>query len=154
MSLSDLLQPSAVFVGAAVASRKAALHFMAQRSAALWSLDPAAVETALALREKLGTTGFGGGAAIPHGGVDGLDRLVAMVLRPAQPLDWEALDGRPVELVVMLLGPTDAGAGHLKALARISRVLRDQTQVGKLRGARDAAALWSLLCHDQAAAAA
>lgn len=151
MDLSDLVSPTAVFAGTPLNTKKAALQFLSNQAAPLWGLEPDMVLQALDTREKLGTTGFGGGIAIPHGRVAGLDRMVAAVLRPAQPVDWEALDGQPVGLMVMLLGPAEGSGTHLKALARISRALRDRALVAKLCGARDAEAMWTLLCSRQVA---
>jgi nitrogen PTS system EIIA component len=100
---------------------------------------------ALTERERLGSTGFGKGVAIPHGKVEGLSRVFGYFARLAQPIDFHAVDGMPVDLVFLLLSPPDAGADHLKALAQVSRMLRDRHTVDKLRGARSKDAIYALL---------
>ena len=101
--------------------------------------------TRIAERERLGSTGFGGGVAIPHGKLDGLSRIYALVARLAEPVDYKAIDGAPVDLVFLLLSPPDAGAEHLKALAAVSRVVRHAATLEKLRGARSRDALAAVL---------
>jgi PTS system nitrogen regulatory IIA component len=101
-------------------------------------------------RERLGSTGLGQGVAIPHGKLRGLKRIVGLFARLAEPIDFDAVDGLPVDIVFLLLAPEGAGADHLKALARISRLLRDGTAVEKLRASRDAAALYALLTEGEA----
>jgi PTS system nitrogen regulatory IIA component len=113
--------------------------------AAVTGARPAAIAAALTEREALGTTGFGGGCAIPHGRIPGCGRMHAAVLRLAKPIEWQAVDARPVDLLFALVGPDAPGAEHLKMLARISRALRERSLVAKLRGAADASALWALL---------
>jgi PTS system nitrogen regulatory IIA component len=100
---------------------------------------------ALAERERLGTTGIGGGVAIPHCRLTGLTRLHGAFTRLERPVPFEAIDDQPVDLVFLLLAPAEAGAEHLKALARVSRLLRDRTMCEKLRGANSADALYALL---------
>jgi PTS system nitrogen regulatory IIA component len=96
-------------------------------------------------REKLGSTGVGGGIAIPHGKLPGLDRIFGLFARLPKPIDFEALDDQPVDLVFLLLAPEGAGADHLKALARIARLFREPGVAGKLRASSDKAALYSVL---------
>jgi len=96
-------------------------------------------------RERLGSTGIGDGIAIPHGKPARLERLVGLFARLDKPIDFEALDGQPVDIVFLLLAPEQAGADHLKALARVARVLREPGKLDKIRSARDAAALYALL---------
>ena len=120
-----------------------------QRIAALaadaYGLDADMVADALFDRERLGSTGFGGGVAIPHAKITGLDKMcgVVVLLDPAAPFD--AVDDLPVDIVFALLSPVDSGAEHLKTLARVSRYLRDEAQVARLRGARSTGALHALL---------
>lgn len=152
--LSDLLPPNAVFHDLAASSKKAlfqTLSGLAERQLGLTGRD---VAKRLADREKLGSTGFGGGVAIPHGKIDGLDRVVGLFAKVAQPIEFTAIDGLPVDLVFLLLSPTDAGVEHLKALARVSRRLRDRGFVAKLRGAGSADALYALFAGGESRDAA
>lgn len=151
---SDLLQPETVIEGLAPKTRKALFTELADVLARTHGLDAAEVARALGDREKLGSTGFGGGTAIPHGRIAGLRHIVGVFARLSQPLDFEAVDGLPVDLVFAMLSPTDAGAEHLKALARVSRQLRDRAFVAKLRGAGSPDALYALWTHDHARDAA
>ena len=105
-------------------------------------------------RERLGSTGVGNGVALPHARIAGMDRVVAAFARLAEPLDFDAVDGRPVDLVCFLLAPEDAGGAHLRALARVSRLLRRSELRQRLRAAPDAQALFSILMDDPASAAA
>ena len=153
---NDLLLPDAVLErrrgrqqeGAVPAARRG-------RRRSLWARSPAASPIALTEREKLGSTGFGGGVAIPHAqDRRARSRVVGVFARLAQPIDFHAVDDLPVDLVFMLLSPPDAGAEHLKALARVSRRLRDRGFVAKLRGAGSRDALYALLTADEARDAA
>lgn len=151
---SDLLLPETVIEGVIAKSRKALFARIADALAARHGLSAEAVAHALGEREKLGSTGFGGGIAIPHGRMAGIDHVVGLFVRLAQPLDFESVDGLPVDLVFAMLSPIDAGADHLKALARVSRQLRDRGFVAKLRGAGSADALYALWTDDHARDAA
>ena len=151
---SDLLPPQAVFHDLAASSKKAlfqTLSGLAERQLGLAGRD---VAKRLADREKLGSTGFGGGVAIPHGKIDGLPKVVGLFAKVAQPIEFSAIDGMPVDLVFLLLSPTDAGVEHLKALARVSRRLRDRGFVAKLRGAGSADALYALFAGGESRDAA
>ncbi|MDP1027826.1 PTS sugar transporter subunit IIA [Sphingomonas sp. KR1UV-12] len=142
---SDLLRPDAVLTGLAVASKKALFQQLATTAAlSVEGIDPALVAERLAAREKLGSTGFGGGVAIPHAKLPGLDVPVGIFARLAQPLSYQAVDDLPVDLVFALLSPEQAGSVHLKALARVSRRLRDHGFLAKLRGAGSRDALFAL----------
>jgi PTS system nitrogen regulatory IIA component len=153
MDFASLLPPAAVALEAAVTTRRGALERLAPLLAEGAGAPPAAVLAALLAREEVGITGFGDGTAIPHGRLPGLTRTTAAVLRLAQPVDWGSVDGISVDLVVGLIGPDEAGAEPLKALALVSRSLRDRALVAKLRGAGDAAALRALLAGQARAAA-
>lgn len=142
---TDLLPPGAVLHGVSVADKPALLATLAQAAVALSGVDAPSIDAALAAREMLGTTGFGGGIAIPHARLAKLDKIIAVLATLASPVDYGALDDEPVDLVVLLLAPLEAGAEPLKALARISRLLRDAVLVAKLRAAPDAATLEKLL---------
>lgn len=145
--LSDLLNPDAALIGVAVPNKKALFQQLAASAAAFTGLDPRLIVERLIERERLGSTGFGGGVAIPHGKMDGLDHVTGLVARLANPIDFQAIDGMPVDLVFLLLSPPDAGVEHLKALARVSRKLRDRSFVAKLRGAGSPDALYALFAH-------
>lgn len=153
MEFRDLLAPTAVALDVHATAQKGVFERAATLLAGATGVSEEALCTALADRERLGTTGFGGGTAIPHGRVAGLNRMAVAVVRTAQPLEWHALDGLPVDLVVALVGPEAAGADHLKCLALVSRTLRDRQLVAKMRGATEAGALWTLLTGPQRQAA-
>lgn len=154
IDLSDLLLPQTVIERLAAANKKALFQQLGTVAAEAYGLEAGAVTECLAAREKLGSTGFGAGIATPHGKLAGLDRVVGVFARLAQPIDFSAVDDMAVDLVFMLLSPPDAGAEHLKALARVSRLLRDRTMVAKLRGAGSQDALYALLTADDARDAA
>ena len=145
MQLSEFLDFEAVRVDLSAGNKRQLLNQLAQIAAARLSLDPSAIADAIAERERLGSTGFGGGVAIPHGKLEKLDRVYALVTRLAQPIDYKAVDGQPVDLVFLLLSPPDAGAEHLKALAAVSRLVRHGGIVEKLRGARTRDAMAAVL---------
>lgn len=153
-SLADLLAPDAVVAALAVPNKKSLFQQLAQLSAKQRQLDPKLVVDRLIERERLGSTGFGGGVAIPHGKIDGLDQVVGIFAKLATPIDFAAIDEMPVDLVFLLLSPPDAGVEHLKALARVSRKLRDRTFVAKLRGAGSPDALYALFVSGDARHAA
>lgn len=147
--LSDLLTPNAVVAALAVPNKKVLFQQLATTGAKLAGVDAKLVTERLVERERLGSTGFGGGVAIPHGKIDGLDRVVGVFARLAAPIDFAAIDDMPVDLVFLLLSPTDAGVEHLKALARVSRRLRDRAFVAKLRGAGSEDALYALFASSE-----
>lgn len=152
--LHDILAPDAVLERVSVGTRKALFQQLAAAAASAYGLEASAAAEVVGAREKLGSTGFGGGVATPHGKLPGLDRVRGVFARLAQPIDFDAVDDMPVDIIVMLLSPPDAGATHLKALARVSRALRDQAFVAKLRGAASRDALIALLTDGQARNAA
>ncbi|WP_174278192.1 PTS sugar transporter subunit IIA [Sphingomonas bacterium] len=152
--LSDLLRPDAVLFGLAAASKKALFAATAATLACQTGIEVGVIADALADREKLGSTGFGGGVAIPHARASGVDAVTAVFARLAQPLAFAAVDGEPVDLVWVQLSSPDAGADHLKALARVSRRLRDRPFLAKLRGAGSPDALYALFTEDRARDAA
>jgi PTS system nitrogen regulatory IIA component len=152
--LSDLLRHDAVVTDVSVANKKQLLQHLAGLAAHLVTLDAKLVGERLIARERLGSTGFGGGVAIPHAKIPGLETVVGVFARLAQPIDFDAIDDLPVDLVFMLLSPPEAGAEHLKALARVSRRLRDRDFLAKLRGAGSRDALYVLFTADAARDAA
>ncbi len=131
----ELLSPGAVSACLSVTSSKALLQHFAQVAAREYGLNADNVFERLIERERLVTTGFGNGIAIPHGKIEGLDHVVGMFAQLEKPVDFAAVDELPVDLVFCLLSPPDAGSLHLKALAQVSRWLRDRAFVAKLRGA-------------------
>lgn len=143
--LSDLLTPEAVLAGVAAANKKTLFPQLGTAVARAHGLDARLVAERLAEREKLGSTGFGGGVAIPHAKMDGIRRVIGLFVRLDSPVDFGAVDEMPVDLVFVLLSPVGAGAEHLKALACVSRHLRDRAFGAKLRGAGSADALYALL---------
>ena len=149
MEISDLLPPDGVTADLKVTSKKQALQDLAKRAAEVSGLQERAVFDVLMERERLGTTGVGNGIAIPHGKLPNLDRLYGFFARLGQPIDFQAIDERPVDLIFVLLAPESASADHLKALARISRLLRDQGVCDKLRGTDSAEALFAILTESE-----
>ncbi|MFG1426977.1 PTS IIA-like nitrogen regulatory protein PtsN [Roseixanthobacter glucoisosaccharinicivorans] len=154
MPLADLLAPDAVFPSLRASSKKQALQELAQHAAVLSNRDAREIFETLLQRERLGSTGVGSGIAIPHGKLPKLDKLFGAFARLEKPIDFEALDGEPVDLVFLLLAPEAAGADHLKALARVARMLRDPDIAEKLRASRDARSIHTLLTAASASDAA
>lgn len=153
MPLIDLVASNAILPALKVNSKKQVLHELAARATVLTGQNERAIFDILMQREKLGSTAVGNGIAIPHGKMPNLTRLFGLFARLDRPVDFEALDGQPVDLVFLLLAPEGAGADHLKALARIARLLRDQDVAKKLRASRDAQAIYSVLALPPASAA-
>jgi len=145
MQLADFLDTDAIKTALPGANKRSLLQQLANLAAQRLEFDPAAILSGLNEREQLGSTGFGQGVAIPHARIDALDRIYGLFARLGEPVDYKAIDGRPVDLVFLLLSPSDAGAEHLKALASISRVTRDAATLERLRGARSRDALAALL---------
>jgi PTS system nitrogen regulatory IIA component len=154
LDLSDLLVPELVMTGVVAANPRALFAQVAGAAAPILGVEPKALADALAAREKLGSTGFGGGVAIPHAKLPELPRIALAVARLASPIEFRAVDDVPVDLAFTLFSPAGAGTEHLKALARVSRRLRDRAFVAKLRGAGSRDALWALLSADEARDAA
>ncbi|MGE0699884.1 MAG: PTS IIA-like nitrogen regulatory protein PtsN [Hyphomicrobiaceae bacterium] len=154
MDLGDLLKPEGVYAALRVKNKKQALQELAARAAEITGLDQRQVFDALLQRERLGSTGVGRGIAIPHARMAGLSRIATVFAQLDEAIDFDAPDHEPVDLVFVLLAPELSGADHLKALARISRVLRDPHCLEKLRGARDRSALYAVLTEPLASHAA
>ena len=142
--LSDILSSDAVQAALSVPNKKVLFQQLAATAGKMVGIAPKVIVERLVERERLGSTGFGGGVAIPHGKIEGLNRVVGVFARLAQPIDFNAIDDMPVDLVFLLLSPPDAGVEHLKALARVSRKLRERSFVAKLRGAGSEDALYAL----------
>ena len=145
MSLNDLISPQAVIASLKANGKKQALIELSERAAEVSGLDTREILDALIQRERLGSTGIGGGIAIPHGKLAGCNRIFGVFARLEKPIDFEALDEAPVDLIFLLIAPENAGADHLNALSRAARMLRDQSLVATLRSTRDPSALYSIL---------
>ncbi|NKB50545.1 MAG: PTS IIA-like nitrogen regulatory protein PtsN [Alphaproteobacteria bacterium] len=145
MEVSELLTAEAIIADLRVTSKKQALQELSKFAADLSGLSERAIFDVLLERERLGTTGVGDGLAIPHGRLPGLEKIQGFFVRLEKPIDFDSMDDRPVDLIFLLLAPEGAGADHLKALARISRLLRDAAIREKLRGANSRDALFALL---------
>ena len=143
--LSDILSDRAIDADLVAANKKGLFQQLATAAAKQTGLPAKAIAACLTAREKIGSTGFGGGAAIPHGKIEGLPGVFGYFARLETPVDFQSIDNLPVDLVFLLLSPPDAGADHLKALARVSRIFRDGQIVAKLRGARSRDAIYALL---------
>ena len=143
--IADLLTPRTIIAQLRAANKKQVLQELARRAAAMTGIDDRRIYEGLAERERLGTTGIGAGVAIPHCRLPELTRLYGLFARLERPVAFAAIDDQPVDLAFLLLAPLDAGADHLKALARVSRLLRDRATCEKLRGANNADALYALL---------
>ncbi|WP_375594211.1 PTS IIA-like nitrogen regulatory protein PtsN [Algihabitans albus] len=154
MNLSELLTPQAVIASLKVNSKKQVLQELSKKASELTGQPERAIFEVLTERERLGTTGVGHGIAIPHGKLAALDRLYGVFARLETPVDFDAIDEQPVDLVFLLLAPETAGADHLKALARVSRLLRDRASCDKLRGTDSADAVYALLTESAASHAA
>ena len=145
MQIADLLSPERVLPSIKPKDKKQLLQLLAERTAQLSSVPERRIYETLLERERLGTTGVGQGIAIPHGRLGDIKKIMGVFARLETPIEYEAVDNQPVDLVFMLLAPEGAGADHLKALARVSRLLRNQAACEKLRGAATAEALYAIL---------
>lgn len=154
MDLADLITRDAVFCCLKVANKKQALEELAQAAAPVTGVDAKELFNSLLQRERLGSTALGRGIAVPHVHVRGLNRIVCLFAKLATPVDFEAPDNQPVDLMFLLLSPEHASGDHLKALARISRLVRDQPTLDLLRSAKDADGLRRVLLPAKAPHAA
>jgi len=153
MALADLLQQDAIIPALKVNSKKQLLQELAAKASKLTGAAEREIFDVILQRERLGSTGVGHGVAIPHGKLSSISSISGVFARLETPVDFEALDDQPVDLVFLLLAPEGAGADHLKALSRIARVLRDQELVAKLRQTDSASAIYAFLNEEQANAA-
>lgn len=140
-----MLNQQAIIANLSVSDKKQALLAIAEKASSIVDLSADEIFDVLRQREQLGTTGVGNGIAIPHGKFENLDTIVGFFTRLKTPIDFNAVDEEPVDLIFTILAPADAGADHLKALAQVSRQLRDKSICKKLRGADSAEALYVLL---------
>lgn len=154
MELMDLVSPDGVVAALRATNKKQALTALAGLAASVSGLPEGQILEGLMERERLGSTGVGNGIAIPHAKLEGLGRLHGLFARLEAPIPFESIDDQPVDLIFLLLAPAGAGADHLKALARVSRFLRNHAVCEKLRGSKDPRALYALLTAPAASHAA
>lgn len=154
MDLSDLITQKSILPVLKAGSKKQLMQLVSEKAAEITGLGERDIFETVMQREKLGSTGVGNGIAIPHGKLKNIKAITGIFARLETPVDFEALDDEPVDLVFLLLAPETAGADHLKALSRIARILREPDMVAKLRGTRDAAALYAFLTAQPASHAA
>ena len=145
MDLSELVTEKAILPSLKVSSKKQAIQCISEKAAEMTGLNEREIFDTLLQRERLGSTGVGSGIAIPHGKLPGLDKIYGVLARLERPINFDAMDDQPVDVVFLLLAPEGAGADHLKALAKIARVLRDGDMVRKIRATADPEALYSVL---------
>jgi PTS system nitrogen regulatory IIA component len=145
MNLAEILRPEGVRVMSSSPSKRRLFQDLADMAGGCWKLEPPAVVEALLDREALGPTGVGHGVALPHARLEGLDRVRGLFVRLEKALDFDAVDRTPVDLVFCLLAPASSGVEHLKALALVSRTLRDPSTCAKLRANTDPATLHTIL---------
>lgn len=154
MNLSELIAPEAIIPALRANSKKQVLQILAEKAANLTGLNKDVIFEVILQREKLGSTGLGGGIAIPHGKLSDIHQIIGIFARLESPIDFEAFDDEPIDLVFLLLAPENAGADHLKALSQIARVLRHSDVVQKLRNTHDANTLYALLIQNSSSNAA
>ena len=145
MKLSEIMSEKSVFLGLKSNSKRQLLQDMASRASEISGIDERTIFDTVLERENLGSTGFGDGTALPHGRFDGLDKVYGFIAKLNSPIDYEAIDGKPVDLIFMLLSPEGNGADHLTALASASRILKDETTRSKLRQMNSAQEIFALL---------
>lgn len=148
VDFQDILGPGALNSSLVVNNKKQLFQKLGEMAAAAYGLDATTVYDRLMERERLGSTGFGGGIAIPHAKLEGIEHVRGLVVRLENPIDFGAVDEAPVDIVFSLLSPQDSGAEHLKMLARVSRYLRGGGHVSRLRGAASDEAMMALLTDD------
>lgn len=153
MELQDLVHPEGIICDLKATSKKQALQELAARAAVITEQPEREIFDTLLERERLGSTGVGQGIAIPHGKIGNLESLHGLFGRLGKPIEFDSVDSQPVDLIFVLLAPLTAGADHLKALARISRLLRNKNICAKIRGSRDANAIYALLMEPMTNAA-
>jgi nitrogen PTS system EIIA component len=154
MEINDLVSTSGVVSNLKASSKKQAIQELSRRAADISGQPERAIFEVLMERERLGTTGVGNGIAIPHGKLENLDKLYGLFARLEAPVDFQAIDDQPVDLIFLLLAPESAGADHLKALARVSRLLRDKPTCEKLRGTNTTDGLYAILAESTESRAA
>jgi PTS system nitrogen regulatory IIA component len=145
MNIADIISQNAVLDHLQASSKRELVQSLAERVAAVANIDERVVFDAVWERENLGSTGYGEGVAFPHARIEGLDKVCGLFARLDEPVDFDALDGKPVDLVFMLISPENSGADHLTALAALSRILKTEGSCEKLRKARSVEELYAIL---------
>jgi len=145
MNIADIISKDAVLDNVQVSSKRELIQYLSERISALCGLDDRAIFDAVWERENLGSTGYGEGVAFPHARIEGLEKVCGMFARLDEPVDFDSLDGKPVDLVFILISPENSGADHLTALATLSRILKTSGSCDKLRKARNAAEIYAIL---------
>ena len=145
MNIADIISKNAVLDNVQAANKRELVQSLAEHIAGIAGLDERAVFDAVWERENLGSTGYGDGVAFPHARIEGLNKVCGMFVRLEEPVDFDALDGKPVDLVFMLISPENSGADHLTALAALSRILKTEGSCEKLRKARSVEEIYSVL---------
>jgi len=145
MDLTDLIAPDSIICPLRANSKKQVLQELANKAAELTGLDGRDIFETILQRERLGSTGIGHGLAIPHGKLEGINRIFGIIARLSSPVDFEAVDEQPVSIVFLLLAPENAGADHLKALALVSRLVKDKSTLDKIRYADNARSIYAIL---------
>lgn len=154
MDIFDLISPDSILCPLRANSKKQVLQELSKAAGELTGQNSRDVFETILQRERLGSTGIGHGVAIPHGKIGGVERIVCILARLSKPIDFESVDDQPVDTVFMLLAPENAGADHLKALALISRLVKDRMTMDKLRSARDPKTIYAILTEPAASDAA
>ena len=145
MNISNILTEKSILVGLKSGSKREFLQDLAQKASELTNIDALTIFDAILERENLGSTGFGGGTALPHGRFADLNKVCAFFAKPAYPLDFDAIDNKPVDTVFLLMSPENSGADHLTALAMLSRILKDESTCNKLREMSNSTGIYALL---------
>lgn len=145
MKISDILSVNSVLLSAKAKNKRQLLQELSQFAADITKINDRTIFDTVLERENLGSTGFGGGTALPHGRLAELDKVYGFLAKLPTPIDFESVDNKPVDLVFLLLSPESSGADHLTALAQISRILKDENTVTKLRAATDKEEIYALL---------
>ncbi len=145
MNIADIISKKAVLDNVQAASKRELIQCLSNRIATLSGLDDRVIFDAVWERENLGSTGYGEGVAFPHARIDGLDKVCGMFARLDEPVDFDSLDGKPVDLVFLLISPENSGADHLTALAALSRILKTEGSCEKLRKARSIDEIYTIL---------
>ena len=149
MVISEILSPDAIFTSIKASSKKRVLQEMSVGISNIYGLEQTKVFLALQEREKLGPTGMGHGVAIPHARINSISSIKGVFAKLINPLDFGSMDSQYVDLIFVLIAPYESGANHLKALAKVSRILRNKSTCEKLRSTIDKSALYSILTTDE-----
>ena len=147
MKITNIINPKNIYLDVKAGSKRQLLQELAQKASELSGIDERTIFDALLERENLGTTGFGGGTALPHARLENLDKIYGIFMRLSSPMNYDAIDNKPIDLVFMLMSPDSSGADHLTALAQISRLLKDENACEKLRRAKSEDEAYALLCE-------